>query len=60
MYVTNHIAENKDSLWQILDGGGHIYVCGYVSVDCLLHVTLAIKDISATPTIGKNITKVLF
>ncbi|XP_015749750.1 PREDICTED: NADPH--cytochrome P450 reductase-like [Acropora digitifera] len=28
VYVTNHIAENKDSIWQILDGGGHVYVCG--------------------------------
>lgn len=28
VYVTHHIAENKDSIWQILDGGGHVYVCG--------------------------------
>lgn len=28
VYVTNQMAENKESIWKILDNGGHIYVCG--------------------------------
>lgn len=28
VYVTNQMAENKESVWKILDNGGHIYVCG--------------------------------
>ncbi|KAJ7378731.1 hypothetical protein OS493_021313 [Desmophyllum pertusum] len=28
VYVTNLMAENKESIWNVLDNGGHIYVCG--------------------------------
>lgn len=28
IYVTTLMAENKESIWKILDSGGHIYVCG--------------------------------
>lgn len=28
VYVTNLMAEHKDSIWKILDNGGHMYVCG--------------------------------
>ncbi|XP_020616329.1 NADPH--cytochrome P450 reductase-like [Orbicella faveolata] len=28
IYVTNLMAENEQSIWNVLDSGGHIYVCG--------------------------------
>lgn len=28
VYVTNYMAENKESIWKMMDSGGHIYVCG--------------------------------
>ncbi|XP_027052043.1 NADPH--cytochrome P450 reductase-like [Pocillopora damicornis] len=28
VYVTNQMTENKENIWNILNSGGHIYVCG--------------------------------
>lgn len=28
IYVTNQMTENKENIWNILNSGGHIYVCG--------------------------------
>lgn len=28
IYVTNLMADNEQSIWNVLDSGGHIYVCG--------------------------------
>ena len=60
VYVTHHIAENKDSIWQILDGGGHVYVCGYVSVDYVCYMLPIKGRFSHTNNLKKKITKVIF
>ena len=57
VYVTHHIAENKDSIWQILDGGGHVYVCGYVSVDYVCYMLPIKGRFSHTNNLKKKLLR---
>ncbi len=31
-YVTHMLEENKAKVWELLEAGGYVYVCGYVCV----------------------------